>query len=69
MGGLFGSPSVPAPAPAVEPDNSAEEEERQRRLDELDRRRRGRRGMITTSPRGLFDLKDWVPQRKSLLGE
>lgn len=68
MGGLFSSPSVPAPV-VEEPKDTTEEDERQRRLEDLDRRRRGRRGMVTTSPRGLFATKDWIPQRKSLLGE
>lgn len=68
MGGLFKSPSPPAPEP-VEIKDTSGEDERKRRLEDLDRRRRGRQGMITTSQRGLFETKDWVPQRKSLLGE
>jgi hypothetical protein len=70
MGGIFGSPKVPAPPPVpVVSDNSEDEEERKRRLEEMTRRRRGRASTITTSPRGLFGLNDWAPRRKTLLGE
>lgn len=70
MGGIFGSPPAPSSAPEpVQPDNSAEEEARAERLEDMTRRRRGRGSTIATSPRGLFALNDWVPKRKSLLGE
>jgi len=68
MGGLLSPPSVPAPPPlpaAADP----EEEARKKRIEEIDRRRRGRSGTIATSSRGLLSLSDNLPQRKSLLGE
>jgi len=45
------------------------EEDRKRRLEALNRRRRGRAGTIVTSARGLLRLSDEAPRRKSLLGE
>ena len=70
MGGLFGSPSAPAPAAeTVVEENTEEEEAREERLEDMARRRRGRSSTISTSDRGLFSQNDWVPRRKSLLGE
>jgi len=73
MGGLFFSPKppvLPAPAaPVVKDDGADEEKARRERLDLMDRRRRGRGATIATSPRGLLVIEDWVPRRKSLLGE
>lgn len=68
MGGLFSAPSPPAPLslPAA-PD--PEIEARKKRLEEIERRRRGRTGTIATSSRGLLGLSDNAPRRKSLLGE
>ncbi len=68
MGGLFSAPPPPAPLslPAA-PDPAIEA--RKKRLEEIERRRRGRAGTIATSPRGLLGLSDNAPKRKSLLGE
>jgi len=68
MGGLFSAPSPPAPMSLPQaPD--PEIEARKKRLEEIDRRRRGRTGTIATSPRGLLGLSDNAAKRKSLLGE
>lgn len=70
MGGLFGSTPAPAPpAPEPTPADDSAEKERQERIEALVRRRRGREATIATSPRGLLDMTDWLPRRKSLLGE
>lgn len=53
MGGLIGSSSPPPPPPAPPPDNS-EEKERERRLETIERRRRGRAGTIETGYRGVL---------------
>lgn len=56
MGAIFGGvpkPPPPPPPPPAPPD--PEVEERKRRLEALERRRRGRAGMIATSERGLLD--------------
>jgi len=70
MGGMFKASQAPAtnaaPTPAVV-DTAAED--RKRRLEALERQRAGRAGTITTSSRGLLMQADWVPERKSLLGE
>jgi len=68
MGGLLGSPSPPPLPVELPPDNTAAEEE-VRRKDLLARKRRGRRGTIATSNRGLLSLSDNASKRKSLLGE
>jgi hypothetical protein len=73
MGGLLKAPSPSTPqsaaaapvAAVVESDQS----DRQRRLDALARQRAGRSGTIVTSARGLLTSAEWLPQRKSLLGE
>lgn len=53
MGGFFSAPSSPPsppPLPVVDP----AAEERARRLEAIDRRRRGRAGTIATSERGVL---------------
>ncbi|MBK8174225.1 MAG: hypothetical protein IPK66_02730 [Rhodospirillales bacterium] len=70
MGGLIKAatpPKVQSVATSTAVDTASEE--RQRRLDALERARAGRAGTITTSPRGMLVTAEWVPQRKSLLGE
>lgn len=68
MGGMLSGPSAPQmPAPEPLPDYGAED--RQARLDAMDRRRRGRGGTITTSDRGLVRQIASAPQKKTLLGE
>jgi len=75
MGGFMkiATPSTPSPAPVVAAPAAAtvntEQADRQRRLDALSRQRAGRAGTIATSSRGLLIPTDWMPQRKSLLGE
>ncbi|OHC72435.1 MAG: hypothetical protein A3B62_03820 [Rhodospirillales bacterium RIFCSPLOWO2_01_FULL_65_14] len=69
MAALFSAPKPPPlpPPPPLLPDPT--EEERKQRLAALERRRRGRVGTIATSERGLLQLGDDAPRRKSLLGE
>lgn len=69
MGGLFGSAPPPPPPLPPQPTDDAAAKERQERIDALLRRRRGREATIATSPRGLLAAADWMPRRKSLLGE
>ena len=74
MGGLINPPSpssrsIPAPTPAPLPAENTDQADRQRRVDAFARQRAGRAGTIVTSPRGLLMTSDWVPTRKSLLGE
>lgn len=72
MGGLINPPSPPSSKPTPTPpaqDQDTEQADRQRRVDALARQRAGRAGTIVTSPRGLLMTSDWVPTRKSLLGE
>lgn len=57
-------PQAAATAAAV-----TEATERQHRQDALARVRAGRAGTIATSSRGLLTAADWLPTRKSLLGE
>ena len=71
MGGYF-SPSLPPPPPpppAPPPASDPEEEARNRRIEALNRRRRGRAGTIRTSSRGLVGLNDMSQNRKTLLGD
>ncbi len=68
MGGLFSAPSPPPPPPLPTADDSAAQED-ERRREAIARKRRGRRGTIATSPRGLLSLNDVSAQRLSLLGE
>lgn len=54
MGGFFSPPSAPAlPPPPPPVDTGAEE--RQRRVEAIERRRRGRAGTVATSERGVLD--------------
>jgi len=59
-------PPMPAPEPYVD---EAAEEEKQARIDAVERRRSGRAGTIKTSDRGLLRLADDAPKKKTLLGE
>lgn len=68
MGGFFSAPSPPPPPPLPKVADP-EEEKRKIRLETIDRNRRGRRGLIKTSSRGLLDSRASAPQRKTLLGE
>lgn len=70
MGGIFSPPSPPpAPMPVVEqPDPAADE--RSRRLEEIDRRRRGRSGTVETGWRGVLSQSSPTqPGTKTKLGE
>jgi len=69
MGGILSNPSAPPamPTPAPLPDYGAED--RQARLDAVDRRRRGRSGTVATSDRGLVRQNANAPHKKTLLGE
>lgn len=74
MGGLFkaktpSSPQVTPSAAAATAAAAAEAAESERRKEALARARTGRAGTITTSDRGLLTTADWLPERKSLLGE
>ena len=62
MGSLFGGYDPPPPAEPA-PDPAAEENEA--RKEDLDRRRRGRQGLIATSVRGVLQAKPSAPVRKS----
>lgn len=56
MGALFSSPSPPPPPPApVIHTPDPVDEERKARLKALERRRRGRAGLVATSEKGLDD--------------
>lgn len=68
MGGLFSAPEPPAPAPP-EPAKDPEAEARKKRLEEIDRRRRGRAGTIATSARGLLSPRDGGGETKTLFGD
>ncbi len=54
MGGFFSAPS-PAPLPPPPPAPDPAEDERKRRLEAIERRRRGRAGTIATSDRGVLE--------------
>ncbi|MDX9863104.1 MAG: hypothetical protein RBS99_19520 [Rhodospirillales bacterium] len=69
MGGLFGSVPAPPPPPPPEPVDDTAARQRRERIEALVRRRRGREATVATSSRGLLEAADWVPRRKSLLGE
>jgi hypothetical protein len=70
MGALFSSPKAPPPPPSPPLDVPDPEEERRRaRLEALARRRRGRRGTVLTSERGLLRSQDPAHPPKHLLGE
>ncbi len=53
MGGFLSPSPPPPPAPEPEPATDPDAEDRKRRLDAIDRRRRGRAGTIATSERGV----------------
>ena len=74
MGALFnaGIPKNPAPAPppSIGSAVQSQDAERRGRIAALLRRRRGRLGLIATSPRGVaVGARAPGPRRKSLLGE
>lgn len=85
MGGLFKAITPPTPKasqsnsqsvaqPVATPAAAAEADaptasESERRKEALTRRQSGRVGTIATSSRGLLTTADWIPTRKSLLGE
>lgn len=68
MGGFTRAPQAPA-APVPTPVVDTTVDETQQRLDALERRRRGRSGMIQTSERGLVTPNAKAAQKKNLLGE
>lgn len=55
MGGIFSPPSPPAPTPVADTTTNTEAEDRARRLEEIDRRRRGRAGTVETGWRGVLN--------------
>ncbi|NQV46537.1 MAG: hypothetical protein HQ504_02020 [Rhodospirillaceae bacterium] len=69
MGGLFSAPAPPPPPPLLPIPDTSDADARGRRMESLERRRRGRAGTIATSPRGFLKQSDVYPKRKSLLGE
>lgn len=69
MGAIFSAPKPPAPPPPPAPAVDPEVEARQRRLEEIDRHRRGRAGTIATSSRGLLQASDGAASGKTLFGE
>ncbi len=74
MGGFLKIPtpstqSTPSVATTSSSTVDAEKAARQRRVEALERQQAGRAGTITTTSRGLLLPSDWIPQRKSLLGE
>jgi len=72
MGAIFSTPApppTPVPTPQLSTPNDAADDERRARIVELLRRRRGRFGLIQTSPRGVVGPASRAPRRKSLLGE
>lgn len=56
MGGFFSAPSS-TPLPPPPPPVDTGEEERKRRVEAIERRRRGRTGTIATSERGVLDQR------------
>jgi hypothetical protein len=82
MGGMFKAITPPTPkatqsvvqpqaqAPSqVQATATTVEVEKERRKEALARQHSGRAGTIATSPRGLLLPAEWLPARKSLLGE
>ena len=71
MGTLFSAPkpTAPPPLPPLPTDSDSDAQERKRRLDALQRKRRGRNGLITTSARGLLNKTGASSTGKTLLGE
>jgi hypothetical protein len=68
MGSIFSTPKPP-PIPAPPPLPDTEGQERERRLESLERRRRGRKGLIKTSPKGSLAPRISNRSGKNLLGE
>ena len=69
MGSFFSTPTSPAPPP-LPTIADPEVKEREQRLEALERRRRGRDGLITTSARGLLaEGNQDAAQPKTLLGD
>ncbi len=67
MGGTYSAPPPPPePKPVV---NDTAAQDRQDRVDMVERRRRGRGGTIQTSERGLLKQKAAEQPKKQLLGE
>lgn len=69
MGAIFGAPKPVAPPPPPPLPADPEVEARQKRLDEIERRRRGRSGTIATSARGLLQPSVESGAAKTLFGE
>jgi len=68
MGGIFSAPKAPPPPPLPPPQPDPAIEERARRLETIERRRRGRAGTIETSERGVLSAAASGP-KKQLFGE
>lgn len=64
MGGFFSPPSAP-PLPPPPPPIDTGEEDRKRRVEAIDRRRRGRSGTIATSERGVLEQNSTEPSTPS----
>ena len=69
MGSFLGAPKPPPPPPPPAPLPDPADAERKLRLENLERRRRGRAGMIATSNRGLLSEAPVASGPKNLLGE
>jgi hypothetical protein len=70
MGGILSAPKAPpTPTPLPSPKIDTSADQAQARIDELERRRRGRVGTVQTSERGLLRVNTDAAQKKSLLGE
>jgi hypothetical protein len=73
MGGFFSPPKLPPPPPPTPAGPDPAEDERKRRLQSIERRRRGRTGTIATSDRGFLSPGARGAQsgasKKTLLGE
>ena len=73
MGGILSSPKAPAPPPLPDPGIEAEKlanEEREARLEDIKRRRRGRAGTVNTAWVGAqLSENSGTDTGKKLLGE
>ncbi len=73
MGGMFSSPKPTAPPPLPDPkieEDKLDAEEREARLDDIKRRRRGRAGTVNTSWKGAqLQQNPGESSGKELLGE
>ncbi len=70
MGGIFAAPPPPpAPHPAPKPAVDTQQHEDNPRRERLERKRRGRRETIATTPRGLLSPLHHATRKPSLLGE